>query len=100
MKINKIFLGILVLIIANLLVCLVSEYSWSIKSNSSDSLRKLVGLPSVAVGDLNPAARNPGLEPLCASFYDVPGGYCSYFAQGVSVVNLTLACNITEGAGK
>jgi hypothetical protein len=100
MKINKIFLGILVLISLNLSVCLVSEWSWSIKVNGPDALRKLVGLPSVAVGDLNPAARNPGLEPLCASFYDVPGGYCSYFAQGVSVSNLTLACNVTEVANK
>jgi hypothetical protein len=55
----------------------------------------MAGLPSLAIGNLNPAARNPGLEVLCTSLYDVPGGYCIYFTQGVPQLNLTLACNIT-----
>jgi hypothetical protein len=96
MKTNKFFLLIALLIVTIAATSVVSEWSWSIKSSSPDTLRKMVGLPSLAVGNLNPAARNPGLEVLCASFYDVPGGYCSYFTQGVSAVNLTLACNVTE----
>ncbi len=42
-----------------------------------------MGLSSVAVGNLNPSARNPGIELLCTGLYDVPGGYCNYFTLGV-----------------
>ncbi len=80
MKTTKIIFAVsAVLVIFVFTSCVVSEYSWSTKGNSSDSLRQLVGLPSVAVGNLNPAARNPGLEFLCTSLYDSPGGYCYYF---------------------
>ena len=96
MKTNKYFLLISLLIVTIAASCIFSEWSWSIKSSSPDALRRMVGLPSLAIGNLNPAARNPGLEVLCSSFYDVPGGYCSYFTQGVAPLNLTLACNITE----
>jgi len=96
MKTNKFFLLIIFLIISIGVSCLLSEWSWATKYDSPDSLRKVVGLPSLAVGNLNPVARNPGLEVLCTSFYDVPGGYCIYFTQGVAPLNLTLACNITE----
>jgi hypothetical protein len=75
---------------------LYSELSWSRKSSAPDPLREMVGLPSLAIGNLNPVARNPGIEQLCTSFYDVPGGQCIYFTQGVTPINLTLACNITE----
>jgi hypothetical protein len=96
---NKVFLFTVLLIIAILVSCLYSEVSWALKSNRVDPLRKVVGLPSLAVGNLNPAARNPGLEQLCTSFYDMPGGYCIYFTQGIRPLNLILACNVTE-AGK
>jgi hypothetical protein len=81
--------------------CLTSEFSWSDKTNSPDSLRQQVGLPSITVGNLNPSARNPGLELLCTSLYDVPGGYCYYFAPGISVTNITIiAVNITGSNAK
>ena len=80
-----------------LLVCVASEISWSAKENTPDALRQTVGLPSVAVGNLNPSARNPGLELLCTGLYDVPGGYCSYFALGVPFINFTMAGNFTIG---
>jgi hypothetical protein len=75
--------------------CALSEIYWSIKENNPDSLRQLVGIPSVAVGNLNPSARNPGIELLCTGLYDVPGGYCSYFTMGVPVINFTMASNFT-----
>jgi hypothetical protein len=75
--------------------CLASELSWSNKEAAPDPVREIVGLPSIAVGNLNPAARNPGLELLCTGFYDTPGGYCSYFANGVPFINFTAAGNIT-----
>lgn len=93
---NKLFLLISLLIVAIAASCIFSEISWSIKLSSPDELRETVGLPSLAIGNLSPAARNPGLEQLCTSFFDVPGGYCAYYTQGVAPLNLTLACNITE----
>ena len=66
--------------------CLLSEYSWSNRENSPDKARELTGLSSVAVGNLNPAARNPGLEFLCTGLFDDPGGYCYYFTDGVPFV--------------
>jgi hypothetical protein len=95
MKTNRFYLSIALLIVTIAASCIFSELSWSIKANNPDPLRKMIGLPSLAVGNLNPAARNPGLEQLCTSFYDVPGGYCIYFTQGVEPLNLTLACNVT-----
>jgi hypothetical protein len=74
--------------------CAISEISWSIKENDADSLRYIVGLPSVAVGNLSPAARNPGVEVLCTGLYDVPGGYCNYFSMGVPFINFPMG-NIT-----
>jgi hypothetical protein len=75
--------------------CAVSEISWSIKENKTDSLRYLVGLPSVAVGNLSPSARNPGVEVLCTGLYDVPGGYCNYFSMGVPFITFPMATNFT-----
>ena len=75
--------------------CAVSEISWSIKENNTDSLRYIVGLPSVAVGNLSPAARNPGTEALCTGLYDVPGGYCNYFSMGVPFISFPMATNFT-----
>lgn len=77
------------------LSCVASEVSWSITKNDSDPLRQLVGLPGVAVGNLNPASRVPGLEFMCPALYDSPGGYCYYFAPGVPVTNMTIYANVT-----
>jgi hypothetical protein len=79
---------------------ILSEITWSIKQDSIDPLRQLVGLPSVAVGNLNPSARNPGLEILCTGLYDVPGGYCSYFTEGVPFFNFILNATITVSGPK
>src|SRR5512135_1509062 len=91
---------ILLSLIALLLVfvaasTVASEISWSIKENNPDVLRQVVGLPSLAVGNLNPSARNPGVELLCTGLYDVPGGYCNYFALGVPFINFTAVGNFT-----
>jgi hypothetical protein len=80
--------------------CVASEISWSITINKSDSLRQLVGLPSISVGNLNPSARNPALEIMCTSLYDTPGGYCYYFTPGVPVLNVTIFANITLDGSK
>ncbi len=92
-------LGVLIAVfmIFVFLACALSEISWSTKENSPDALRQTVGLPSVAVGNLNPSARNPGVELLCTGLYDVPGGYCNYFALGVPFINFTMAGNFTTG---
>jgi hypothetical protein len=96
MKTNKLTLAIALLVLAIAASSFFSEVSWQIKASSPDSLRRIVGLPSLAVGDLNPAARNPGLEQLCTSFFDMPGSSCIYYTQGVASLNLTLACNVSE----
>ena len=75
--------------------CALSEISWSTKGDNTGSLRYIVGLPSVAVGNLSPAARNPGVEVLCTGLYDVPGGYCNYFSMGVPFINFPMATNFT-----
>lgn len=75
--------------------CALSEISWSMKENSSDPLRYALGLPSVAVGNLSPSARNPGIEVLCTGLYDVPGGYCNYFSSGVPFIGFPMASNFT-----
>ena len=98
MKTKTILLIMVGLLLIVLFSSLISEISWSIKSNNPDSLRQVVGLPSVAAGNLNPSARNPGLELFCTALYDVPGGYCYYFTSGVPVINLTIVSNITGGS--
>jgi hypothetical protein len=75
----------------------VNQVSWANKENTQDKMRQIVGLPSIAIGNLNPSARNPGLELLCTGLLDVPGGYCFYFTNGVPFVNGTLSENITVG---
>ena len=86
MKPRMFVLLVIILTTFVFLACTLSEISWSSKENNLDALRQIVGLPSVAVGNLNPSARNPGLELLCTGLYDVPGGYCSYFAWGVPFI--------------
>jgi hypothetical protein len=87
--------------------CVVSEISWSTKDNTQDSLHQMVGLPSLAVGNLNPSARNPEVELLCTGLYDVPGGYCNYFTMGVPPTNFSVPTSFTvvnnlneSGSGK
>jgi hypothetical protein len=95
MRSSTILLGTIGLVIFVAVSCLVSEFQWAEKGEKADSLRQLIGLPSLAVGNLNPSARNPGLELLCTSLYDSPGGYCNYFTFGVSFVPFKIADNIT-----
>jgi hypothetical protein len=101
MKTRTLLAGTAALLAFVSISCLISELSWSDKTNTPDSLRLLVGLPSITVGNLNPSARSPGLELLCTSLYDVPGGYCYYFTPGIPVTNLTIiAVNITGSNSK
>jgi hypothetical protein len=95
----------IVFILAGLLIfvalaCTLSEMSWSGISAKPDSLRQLVSLPSLAIGNLNPSARSPGLELFCTSLYDTPGGYCNYFNLGVPPINYKITANITETGSK
>jgi hypothetical protein len=76
-----------------------SEMTWLLTENSQDPLRQLMGLPSIAVGNLSPAARNPGLELLCTGLYDTPGGYCYYFTDGVPFISFRTGGNVTLGGG-
>jgi hypothetical protein len=77
--------------------CAISETSWARKENAPDNLRSTVGLSSLAIGNLSPAARNPGLEGFCTGLYDVPGGYCSYFTPGAVAPYSMATANITVG---
>ena len=62
MKSKILILAIALLLTFVFVSCIASEISWSMKENNPDSLRYVVGLPSVAVGNLSPSARNPGVE--------------------------------------
>lgn len=75
--------------------CVLSESSWAAKEKSPDMLAETVGLSSIVVGNLNPATRNPGLELFCTSLYDVPGGFCNYYAPGVPSDNFKVDVNVT-----
>ena len=77
--------------------CVSSEMAWLSKENSPDPLRQVMGLPSISVGNLNPADRNPGLELFCTGLYDTPGGYCSYFTYGVPFISFNIGGNLTLG---
>jgi hypothetical protein len=96
MKSRTILITLAALIAVVAVACAASEISWS-TNKSSDVLRQIVGLPSIAIGNLNPSARNPGLEILCTSFNDAPGGYCYYFTDGVPYVNFTTVSITSEG---
>ena len=75
----------------------VNEIAWRSRESSPDPLRQILGLPSIAMGNLSPAARNPGLELFCTGLYDIPGGYCSYFTDGVPFINFKFGGNVTLG---
>jgi len=97
---KKIVILICVLVLFISVSCAASELSWSNQTNTPNLLRETIGLPSNIVGNLNPAARNPGLELFCTGLNDVPGGYCNYFADGVPFVNFTYNQNITVSEQK
>jgi hypothetical protein len=97
MKTRVILIFVAVLLAAVLSSCAISEMAWLSKENTPDPLRQILGLPSIAVGNLSPTARNPGLELLCTGLYDSPGGYCSYFTDGVPFINFKLGGNVTLG---
>jgi hypothetical protein len=92
-RIILILFGALLAIIA--VSCAVNQISWSIKENTFDPTREVVGLPSIAIGNLSPSARVPGLELLCTGLYDAPGGYCGYFTDGVPFIGFPTGGNIT-----
>lgn len=75
--------------------CVLSELEWLNKESAPDPIREIVRLPSIAVGNLNPAARNPGLEILCTGLFDSPGGYCGYYTNGVPFIHYTIGGNIS-----
>ena len=97
MKTISILLLVGLLLIAVLTSCVLSEMAWLSKESSPDPLRQILGLPSLAVGNLSPTARNPGLELFCTGLYDTPGGYCSYFTDGVPFINFNFGGNVTLG---
>jgi hypothetical protein len=95
MKSKVLILAMAILLTFVFVSSIASEVSWGMKENSPNSLRYVVGLPSVAVGNLSPSARNPGVEVLCTGLYDVPGGYCNYFSMGVPFISFPMASNFT-----
>jgi hypothetical protein len=97
MKTRTIVLAIVGMLAFISISCYASETSWSAEGTPSGNLRQVVGLPSVAVGNLNPSARNPGVEVFCTALYDAPGGYCYYFTLGLPYTNYTVASNMTIG---
>jgi len=95
MKTRTILLLVVILPLIVLASCVVSEMSWLEKENVQSSFNQFSGLPSIAVGNLNPASRNPGLELFCTGLYDVPGGYCSYYSSGIPFNDFKFLANIT-----
>ena len=60
---NRIILIIFGALIALIAVsCAANQISWSVKENAFDPTREVVGLPSIAIGNLSPSARVPGLD--------------------------------------
>jgi hypothetical protein len=88
------------LLAASIVSCAASVLSWSAREDQSDPMRRLVGLPAVAIGNLNPSSRNPGLELYCTSLFDSPGGFCNYFAPGTPFLNYSTIVNITVSDSK
>jgi len=95
MKTRTILLAVVILPSIILIGCVVNEIGWLSKEQSRPEFHRVLGLPSIAVGNLNPALRNPGLELFCTGTYDVPGGYCSYYTNGVPFNDFEYLANIT-----
>jgi hypothetical protein len=97
---NQLILIVIIMVVAVLISCTISELSWSLKEQTQEPVLTIIGLPSIAVGNLNPAARNPELEVFCTGLYDQPGGYCYYFSSGVPFEDYMYIANITlSGSG-
>ncbi|MGE5637868.1 MAG: hypothetical protein ACM3WQ_04090 [Chloroflexota bacterium] len=95
MKNRLILIAVFLLTLTVLVLCVISELSWNLKEQTQEPIRKITGLPSIAIGNLNPAARNPKLEIICTGLYDQPGGYCYYFSTGVPFEDYQYLANIT-----
>ena len=95
MNMKIVWLATIVMLVFVSFSCVLNESSWTSKEDSLIPLYQTVGLPSVATGNLNPSARNPGLEIFCTSLYDLLGGYCYYFTPGVPPDNFKVNVNIT-----
>jgi len=95
LRARTILLAIAALVTFVSISCFASEVSWANRENAVDPIRELVGLPGIAIGNLSPSARNPGLEIFCTGLYDTPGGYCSYFTDGVPFTGFPSGGNIT-----
>jgi len=88
-------LSVFFLVLLVLICSLGSELNWTYKEQVAEPLRRVTGLPSLAIGNLSPAARNPGLEMICTSLFDLPGGYCYYYEIGVPFEDYQYFGNIT-----
>ena len=55
-------------------LCVMSEAEWQSKT-IDESLRRMIGLPSIAIGTNYEGTRNPMIEVFVRSLYDIPGGY-------------------------
>ena len=78
----------------------ISQVNLIQEDKETNNLRELLGFPSLAIGNLSPAARELGLQLFCTGIYDTPGGYCSYYANGVYRDFSNYVANITEGISK
>ncbi len=93
------------LILVTLLVTLVftsyaySEVYWHRRETTTVPIHRLTGLASLAIGNLSPSARSPGYELLCTGLYDAPGGYCSYFTDGVPSLHYRSGLNVALEGG-
>jgi hypothetical protein len=94
-KTRTVLLFVVMLPLIVLISCAASEMAWINKEDSQSSFHKVLGLPSITVGNLNPASRNPSLELFCTGIYDVPGGYCGYYSSGVPFDDFKFLANIT-----
>ena len=75
---------LLVILLPLLVLALFAVNNFAkVDDSETNNLRSLLGFSSIAIGNLNPAARQPGVEVFCTSIYDVPAGYCIYFTNGV-----------------
>lgn len=83
MKHSRLILLLSALITFVVLSSIQSELSWAARDAAPNLERQAAQLPNIAVGNLSTYIRSGGLEVMCTSLYDVPGGYCFYFTPGV-----------------
>jgi hypothetical protein len=77
-KIDLLPLAALILTLMVFAFCFVNELNWVVLEQNPvrQTVREVIGLPSIALGTNYGATRNPLLEVYCTSLYDIPGGYC------------------------